>query len=202
MSSDILDKAFQYVILTSKEYNIDESHSLKHSIEVLTYANNIYKSELINNPWLIEHHDIICVAAILHDMCDKKYMNENEGIIRMKLYMNDFISDNQLDIISQIIQTMSYSKVKINGFPRLNNYQLAYNIVREADLLAAYDIDRCIIYGMMVQKYVYTDAVIRAKELFINRVLKYIDDDLFFTSYAKNLSLELHTKAITILNNY
>ena len=44
---------------------------------------------------------------------------------------------------------MSYSKVNKNGFPELGNYQLCYNIVREADLLASYNIDRCIIYQMI-----------------------------------------------------
>ena len=37
--NNILNAAFNYVILTSKNYNIDESHSLKHSIEVFNYAN-------------------------------------------------------------------------------------------------------------------------------------------------------------------
>ena len=197
---NLLNRAFQYVILTSKKYNIDESHSIKHSIEVLTLAKKIYKSELINNAFLIDHYDIICIASILHDMCDKKYMNENQGICEMKAFMNEYINIIELDIIVQIIQTMSYSKVKINGYPQLNEYQLAYHIVREADLLAAYDIDRCTIYGLMVENFTFSDAIIRAKELFINRVLEYRKDNLFITTYSKELSFELHHKSIQNLD--
>ena len=201
ISSILLNRAFQYVLLTSNKYNIDESHSIKHSLEVLNNANNIYKSELNKNSYLTEQYDIICMAAILHDMCDKKYMNEAHGICEMKSYMNDYIPNDRLDIISTIIQTMSYSTVRLKGYPQLANYQLAYHIVREADLLSAYDIDRCIIYGLMVEKLSYTDSIIRSKELFKNRILKYREDDLYITTYSKNLSLKLHQTAIEILDN-
>jgi len=201
MSSILLNRAFQYVLLTTSKYNIDESHSIKHSLEVLKYANNIYKSELNNNPCLLEQYDIICMSAILHDMCDKKYMNEAQGIYEMRTYMNDYISNDKLDIISTIIQTMSYSKVRLNGYPQLDGFQLAYHIVREADLLSAYDIDRCIIYGIMAEKLSFTDSIIRSKELFNNRVLKYRDDNLYITTYSKELSYKLHQKAIQNLDN-
>ena len=108
---------------------------------------------------------------------------------------------DRLDIISQIIQTMSYSTVKLKGYPQLGCYQLAYHIVREADLLAAYDIDRCIIYGLMVEKLSYTEAIDRSKELFKNRILKYIEEGLFITKYSKDVSIELHQKAIQDLDN-
>ena len=54
----------------------------------------------------------------------------------------------KIDVIGDIIGTMSYSKIKKNGFPDLGEYQNEFNVVREADLLAAYDIDRAIIYNM------------------------------------------------------
>jgi hypothetical protein len=91
---------------------------------------------------------------------------------------------------------MSYSKVKQNGFPNLNEYQLAYHIVREADLLAAYDVDRTIMYGMIMEKLSYCNAVTRAIGLFDARVLKYREDDLFITDTSKVLSSTLHKKAI------
>ena len=199
MNSDLINHAFKYVIIATQKYSIDESHSIKHSIDVLTLANNIYKSELIKNQYLSEQYDIICLAAILHDMCDKKYMNESQGITEIRLFMNEYVSETNLDIICKIIQTMSYSTVKKNGYPDMGNYQLAYHIVREADLLAAYDINRCIIYGIMVEKITYTDAIIRSKLLFTNRVLKYIDDNLYITQYSKNLALKLHDESVNNL---
>jgi len=69
------------------------------------------------------------------------------------------MSSSDLEIIGKIIGTMSYSKVKANGYPELGEYQLAYHIVREADLLAAYDIDRCIIYTMYRDNCEYNKAL-------------------------------------------
>jgi hypothetical protein len=43
---NLINQAFRFVIQTSQEYCIDESHALKHSMEVFNYANNIYESEV------------------------------------------------------------------------------------------------------------------------------------------------------------
>ena len=56
---NLLNIGFQYVIETSKLYNIDESHALKHSMEVFHLANKIYDSEVIINPYLLEQKEII-----------------------------------------------------------------------------------------------------------------------------------------------
>jgi hypothetical protein len=193
---NLINQAFRFVIQTSQEYSIDESHSLKHSIEVFNFANTIYESEVVKFPQLETHREIISLASIVHDMCDKKYMNEDSGVENMNKYMKDYISPEELEIVSKIIKTMSYSKVKLNGYPDFGEYQLAYHIVREADLLAAYDLDRCIIYRMMHGKFNYTDALVESKDLFESRILNYRKDKLFVTFYSKNKSLLLHRKAV------
>jgi hypothetical protein len=187
---NLVNHAFNYVVKTSDFYKIDESHALKHSMEVYGFAKRIYESELIKNPYLETQRDIIYMAAIGHDMCDKKYMNEREGIEKYKEYLSGLMPENELEIMGEIIGTMSYSKVKENGYPELGEYQLAYHIVREADLLSAYDIDRCIMYGMYVEKLNYDRAVKRAIELFDTRVFKYRSDKLFVTQYSKKESLK------------
>jgi len=193
---NLINSSFKYVIETSKTFNIDESHSLKHSMEVLGYAKKIYESEVKANPYLENQKKIIYMAAIGHDMCDKKYMDEKEGVIRYKNYLNDLMTPNDLEVMGKIIETMSYSKVKVNGFPDLGEYQLAYHIVREADLLAAYDLDRCIIYKIYHNNYNYSEAIEDAFNLFENRVFKMRKDKLFKTDYSKKESLKLHKKAI------
>jgi hypothetical protein len=77
---------------------------------------------------------------------------------------------------------------------------LAYHIVREADLLSGYDIDRCIIYGIMVEKLQYDSAVIRAIDLFDNRILKYKEDKLFVTEISNKMSCQLHEKSLNDIN--
>ena len=196
---NLVNHLFCYVIKTSKDYNIDESHALKHSIDVYKFANKIYNSEVKYNPYLKEQKKIIITSAILHDMCDKKYINEQVGINMIKDYCKDYISEDEINIIENIILTMSYSKVKKNGYPELNDYELAYHIVREADLLAAYDIDRTIIYSMYKENLNYHDAIKRTIELFKNRVLQYRNDNLFITNFSEKESLILHEKAVNDL---
>jgi tetratricopeptide (TPR) repeat protein len=194
-TSNLLDICFKYVIETSKKFNIDESHALKHSMEVYSFAKKIYESELTKNPNINKYESLIYIAAIGHDMCDKKYMDEKVGIDTYKNYLSEYVSNSELDIIGKIISTISYSKVKMNGYPDLGEYQIAYHIVREADLLAAYDIDRCIIYKMYKDNSSYTEALKEAFELFQNRVFRMRQDRLFETTFSKKESLKLHKKA-------
>jgi hypothetical protein len=128
-------------------------------------------------------------------------MSEENGINEMKLFMSEYMKKDDIEIVSKIVSTMSYSKVKIYGYPDLENYQLAYHIVREADLLSAYDIDRCIIYGMMREKIDYTESLSRALDLFNNRVLKYRSDNLFVTDYSKEYSKILHDNSLENIAN-
>jgi hypothetical protein len=192
---NLINRGFNYVVETSKLYKIDESHALKHSMEVYQFAKKIYQSEVINNPYLEKQKEIIYITSIGHDMCDKKYMDEKEGIMRYQSYLSEYMSSSDLDIMGKIIGTMSYSKVKKNGYTDLGEYQLAYHIVREADLLASYDIDRCIIYGMYKDKLNYKEALEYAIHLFDNRVFTLRSDGLFVTNYSKNVSLHLHENA-------
>ena len=190
----LLTKLFNYVLLTVSKYNIDESHGLSHAMDVLICANKIYNIESANNPTIKHHEKIIYVSSILHDMCDKKYMDQKQGIDDI----NDFIlslkdeqdiniiTDSEKDVINKIVTTMSYSYVKQNGFPNLGEYQTAYNIVREADLLCAYDFDRCMIYQMYKKQFSLEDSYLDAVTLFDNRMFKHYDDGLLLTEYAKN----------------
>jgi len=194
---NFIKKAFNFIILTTKKLNIDDSHGLSHSMEVLNFANNIYKSELNNNTSLEKYKKVIYASALLHDMCDKKYVNEKEGLKLIKNYFVDDFENNQLNDINTIISTMSYSTIKKNGFPKnLNQLELPYHIVREADLLASYDFDRCLIYKMHSANMSIYDAYYDGINLFNSRVFLYNVNNLFRTSYSKKLSIKLHYKAI------
>jgi hypothetical protein len=155
------------------------------------------------------------MAAIGHDMCDKKYVDENEEIERYKNYLWNYMYPNDLDIMGKIIGTLSYSKVKINGYPDLGDYQLSYHIVRESDLLAAYDFDRCMLYNIhmqtkptinnptpIIQDVKIIEAFNNASELFQKRVLKHDHDNLFVTNYSKQHYLPLQIDAIKRINTW
>ena len=114
----LINCAFSYVYKMTTLCNIDESHGLKHSMDVFHLANKIYDSEVKENSYLKQQEDIIYVSAIIHDMCDQKYIEPNIGIKMINSYMTSYIPKIKLDVINDIILTMSYSKVKKYGFPK------------------------------------------------------------------------------------
>ena len=198
----LLNKLLHFVILTSNKYKIDESHGLKHSMDVLQYAYKIFNAEKINYPEIVNHEKIIYISALVHDMCDKKYMSESEGISNIEEFLKSEIETTEINIIKQIISTMSYSKVKRDCFtyPDLGEYQMAYHIVREADLLTAYDIDRCIIYQMYKSGDSFESSFDNASKLFDTRVLKHFDNNLFVTEYSKSEGRLLHEKSLSTVS--
>jgi hypothetical protein len=199
--STLINRAFQFVILNSEQYRIDESHALKHSLDVYHYATQIYNSELPKHPILESQQPVIYASAILHDMCDKKYMDEAYGLANIREYMKDYLDEPDMTMMSNIINTMSYSKVKQYGFPDLGDYQMAYHIVRESDLLAGYDVTRSIIYQMMHEKYTYSNSLDVAKRLFDKRMFTHISDDLFITDFSKKMASQMHINAQSTITN-
>jgi hypothetical protein len=128
-------------------------------------------------------------------------MDEKVGIERIDNFiqtqLKTEITNSELDIIKKIISTMSYSTIKKYGFPDLKEYQFAYNVVREADLLTSYDFDRCIIYNMIKNNNNYEESFKDALNVFENRVFKYHSDNLFFTKYGL---IESHRLKIDAIN--
>ena len=196
----LINQLFKFVIRTSALYNIDESHALKHSMDVYQYANTIFHQEVIKNPYLKEQKSIIDSCAILHDMCDNKYVDETIGLKNINDFLANTFLQEEINTINQIIQTMSYSKVKKQGYPIIPKYQDAYHIVRQADLLAAYDIDRAIIYGMMVKGQSYEESLSESIQLFDKRVLQHITDNLFYHDSAIEIGKKLHHEAELKIN--
>jgi len=198
----LLTKLLQFVLLTTKRYCIDESHGLGHSINVLNFAHKIYESELRTNPILKSQENVIYISAIVHDMCDKKYVNPEQGISDIEEFLQKKITTTEIAAVKEIISTMSYSHVKKNGFPNLGEYQHAYHIVREADLLTAYDFDRCMIYKIHLCNDNIDDAFEDSLDLFNHRVLQHNKDNLFLTDYSLLKSRELHLQSLQRIQNW
>lgn len=181
----------QFIMATTLSKSLDESHGVMHSFNTLHYAQNIFENEKLTHSELIPHERVIYVASALHDMCDKKYMNESEGMDRIDNMLKEHISDKEIKAVHNIVGTMSYSKVKKQGFPDLGKYQSAYHVVREADLLCAYDFDRALIYHMYHKNNDFQEAYQESMELFKNRVFKHEKDNLFTYDYSKQQAAEL-----------
>lgn len=192
----LLNKLFHFILLTTQKYNIDESHGVSHSMNVLRFSNEIFNEEVVKHPILKQHEKIVYVAASIHDMCDKKYMDQHEGIQQIEEFLSGELTPADINVVKMIVSTMSYSVVKNQGFPNLGPYRRAYHVVREADLLSAYDFDRCLIYNMYKKHGSLDDAFQEAFNIFDTRVFKHNDDGLFTTGYGKTHSKILEANAL------
>ena len=200
-----LSKLFQFVAAITSKYNIDESHGLGHSMRVFQFTEEIVKYEpfYIANPFVLEEHrPIIQTAAILHDTCDKKYREEADGLTEIRDFLLPMIPPSQITVILSIIETMSYSKIKARGMPDLGKYQTAFDVVREADLLDAYDFDRSMIYHMLRNGKTVDVAYKDAEDLFATRVFKHADDGYLTTKYALETHPRLTQSAMVRMNNW
>lgn len=190
-----LNDLFKFVLFMSTKYNIDSSHSENHSMDVLHFADENYNNQVYFNPLLNDQLNVIYTASILHDMCDKKYMKQDEGLKDIDKFLKDKLKPEELFYTKKIMETMSYSTVKKNGYPELGIYQNAYHIVREADLLSSYNFDRSIIYHMNRGNN-FNTSYYNALELFENRIFNYNHDKLFISEYAKEKSASLTIKSV------
>jgi hypothetical protein len=197
---DLNNFLFDFVIETCHNFNIDESHGLKHSMDVYYYSNIIFESFLKETPELEHYRDVITISSILHDMCDKKYMIEKDGIENIREKMSNKIDKDTLDLSLLIISKLSYSYIKKHGYPNMGLYQVIYDIVGDADRLASYDFERCIIYQMMRKKESYEKSFDDGVLLFENRVLKYREEKLLKTELGNKLSEKLHFDSLTRIN--
>ena len=131
-------------------------------------------------------------------------MDEKSGSQEIFSYLEPRIESRENLLINKIITTMSYSKVKKDGFPFFENmdHYWAYHVVREADLLSAYDFDRCMVYHIKKNEGDLESAFNNANKLFENRVLKHYEDKLLLTEYSINNYLSLHNNAIQRINSW
>jgi len=197
-----INNIVNYILFQTKKYNFDESHALNHALDVLSFSKRIFDHEVINYPYLKKQQNIIFTSALVHDICDSKYRNEKESIIELKTFLiQNKYSDLDTNTIIDIISKMSYHKIKQNGFPDLGEYQKAFHIVRESDLLAAYDFNRTILYGIYKQNLNYKTSFKKSKQLYEKRMDKHISDNLFTTIYGIERAKILNNEAKEYISN-
>lgn len=202
---DLID----YVETILNIYKIDCSHGIQHCFGTMHYAEIILDYYLAQKTPLIEGlpQDVaaflIKITAFIHDMMDDKYVIESEKkYVEQKTqefiqgidYFSEY--DNIYKSMMDIIDNMSYSKRRISRAAgndiNLGKLQLALEIVRDADLLEGYKIDRCrqfsihkkkVIPGQKLNEEVYN--------LMSERVLTYYEKEIS-TPIGKILAKPLH----------
>lgn len=139
------EKAYAFCEATCKRLGIDSSHDEKHMARVADLTAHL--NTLCGRNVSQEESDVMILAAFTHDLCDRKYIDPDSGLLTIRDWLPSVASEDQREAVLKIITTMSYSKVSKNGYPSdLGKWELAYHHVRVADLIDAYDIQRCYDY--------------------------------------------------------
>jgi hypothetical protein len=101
---------------------------------------------------------------------------------------------------------MSYSKLKVamvHGeivYPDHGSWQRIYHIVRHADLLDGYRVDRCYLYQKHVSPEMSEDECwTKVAELFQKRIFNYVADGWIFLNEAKYHASYLHETALKLI---
>jgi hypothetical protein len=198
-----LEQIIRFINDTCIKYNIDDSHDLRHSLDALGWSEQLTKGKLLST----RTSQIIHLSCLLHDMCDKKYMDEAMGLDRIRTFLKETleVDEDILEAVVFIINTMSYSKVIKYGYPQFTDkdkeLEYCYHVVRNSDLLCSYDPERCINYQVRCGGS-RKDGIKKMLELFDNRILKLIDNEYINLDEAKGYAIELHDKALVEVEKY
>ena len=52
----LINELLMFILMISKKYNIDESHDISHSMDVLQFANDIYEQQVYLYPPLKDYN--------------------------------------------------------------------------------------------------------------------------------------------------
>lgn len=197
-----INNIITFILRQCKDYKIDESHSLSHALNVLDYSTKIYNAELTNFPQIQKQKNVIFTSALLHDMCDAKYVEQLNSLDNIKTFLNENEYNNEeVDAICNIVNTMSYSKVLKYGYPNLKEYQYAYHIVRESDLLCGLQFNRAVLFSIYKDNMLYNDAFAHAKKIYDRRTQNIIDQQMFVTAFGKELADQIYKQEFENIKN-
>lgn len=192
------DNLFKFIEETCQLYGIDESHGLKHSKGCINWVKKLMTEELFMTE---EEKQMAIYSAALHDMCDKKYVEQDLAAERIRSWLiGEGWSSDMATALIAIITTMSYSLLKKTylatgvRYPDHGKWQRAYHLARHADLLDGYIVGRCYLYTKHIQPDITPEKCWEiVEELFEVRVFRYVSDGWIFlplaTIYAEDLEV-------------
>ncbi len=178
---EIVQKALEFT--KRKLGNEKTGHDFWHAYRVWILAKFIAKKEGVDQTLEIE------LAAILHDIADRKTFGEEKGMemIRNFLRVNE-LSNEQIEKICEIIGNISFSKGKVPE-------SVEGKIVQDADRLdaiGAIGIARCFAYGGKNDRVIYDPENIKDTSIwhFYEKLLKL--KDRMHTQTAKEIAEKRH----------
>lgn len=155
-TSDLYLGVYKYVEEYMSRY--DASHDFNHILRVLALAKHILAKEIEANPWKKFHKQTVILAALLHDVGDKKYVQPGESPEQMveSLLGKLGCPPRFIAKVALIVEHVSYSsevkrpqlvKAIIGAHPELAIVQDADRL----DAIGAIGIGRTFSYGAAKQ---------------------------------------------------
>lgn len=192
-----MDTVYAFVEKQCLKYGIDESHGVEHAKDCVQFARQLMDLTTPDDQYMV-----VVYAAAVHDTVDKKYTPVDQACSEVREFFTKIGTQERLiDAILNIITTMSYSyltKRRSEGlsYPDHGVWQNAYHIVRHADLLCAYRMERCYQYQIHVTPGISEeDAKEAVKKIFQIRVLRYISDGWITLPKALELAIPMEAAA-------
>jgi HD superfamily phosphodiesterase len=115
----------------------DASHDFSHVLRVVRNVENILKTE----NWPADEVEAARIAALAHELCDNKYVNNKEeakGQLRSAL-SDAGVSAKTADVVAEVVPLLSFSRRLREGVPtfRSKKARKVYLAVSDADYLEA-----------------------------------------------------------------
>ncbi len=202
--TNLFENAYAFCASVCRAQGIDSSHDEKHMERVAKMTERL--NQMYGKPVSQEEKDVMILSAFTHDLCDHKYTDVSAGLAVIDEWLSSQpISMEQRNAVCCIISTMSYSKVKVHGYPTdLGRWELAYHHTRIADLIDAYDIERCYLYQSHKHPDMEeTEKWISVINLFERRVLTQKDEYILpVAPYALDLVEGRHRIAYECIEKF
>lgn len=189
-----------YIEATIKKHGIDASHGKEHLARVGQWCSVLWPrvQPLTDLQPEVELATLL-LAAWVHDLIDKKYMDEQEGLCYLQAELSRLqYTPTQIECISFIITHMSWStrgKRKKQGLPGVpeSRWKKATEFIADCDMLDGYNPWRCKEYTEHhLNLSPNNPACIAARrQVMEGRVLKYLTEELH-TDAAREVAQPLH----------
>jgi hypothetical protein len=187
---------------------IDDSHNEVHSREVVHHYLQINQS--LENKKM---HQCAILGSMLHDMMDRKYVSEEQGLKDIIAFLSkEKVDEKIIHALHEFLPTISYSKTVhqnhdgtlILAIPeriKRHPYYRCYEAIRTSDLIASYNLQRTLLYDLKKGDHRHSsimDMYDHARSLYESRMDRLIQDNII-PENAHSYASSLHEKSRKIL---
>jgi uncharacterized protein len=165
----------QYVHAYMSQPGHDNSHDYLHILRVLSNTNRILKMELKNNPSTAYDTSVLFLAALLHDVGDRKYAKPGEDVEnQVSALLRDRGADDELALkVQTIVKHVSYTH-------EVSNPDAVVSILRKyPELAIVQDADRLDAIGAVGVARCFSFGAAKFPDQPMSRAIEHFDEKLY-----------------------